>query len=103
MFTSLFYRKLALFISSKLLQNIYLALYIVCSASISAVAKERPAFYGRVLPVLLGLDPTSSVMKGAPVSGACHALKNAFLSCIDSTYPGAAPVFIPFICILLPF
>lgn len=33
-------------------------------------------------------------MKGAPVSGACHALKNAFLSCINSTYPGAAPVFI---------
>ncbi|KAI4331577.1 hypothetical protein MLD38_029754 [Melastoma candidum] len=72
----------------KSLSNLAITVLI---SSISAIAKERPAFYGRVLPVLLGLDPTSSVMKGAPVSGACHALRNAFLSCIDSTYPGAAP------------
>ncbi|XP_048127124.1 symplekin isoform X3 [Rhodamnia argentea] len=63
---------------------------VVLINSVSAIAKERPAYYGRILPVLLGLDPTSSVTKGAHVSGVRLALKNAFRSCLESTYPGVA-------------
>ncbi|KAF8038513.1 hypothetical protein BT93_B1152 [Corymbia citriodora subsp. variegata] len=64
---------------------------VVLINSVSAIAKERPSYYGRILPVLLGLDPTSSFTKGAHVSGVCLALKNAFHSCLGSTYPGVAP------------
>lgn len=60
--------------------------------SLSAIAKERPAFYGRILPVLLGLDPSNSAVKVGHVSGVHHALKNAFLSCLKCTHPGAVPV-----------
>lgn len=60
--------------------------------SLSAVARKRPAFYGRILPVLLGLDPSSSASKGMHLSGVHHALKNAFESCLSCTHPGAAPV-----------
>ncbi|CAK9133852.1 unnamed protein product [Ilex paraguariensis] len=64
---------------------------IVLINSLSAIAKKRPAFYGRILPVLLGLDLSSTVSKGLHVSGVHHALKNAFLSCLNCTHPGAAP------------
>lgn len=60
--------------------------------SLSAVARKRPAFYGRILPVLLGLDPSRSVSKGMHLAGVHHALKNAFESCLNCTHPGAAPV-----------
>lgn len=59
---------------------------IVLINSLSAIASKRPAFYGRILPVLLGLDPSSSGGKGVR-----HALKNAYLSCLNCTHPGAAP------------
>ncbi|KAK3018031.1 hypothetical protein RJ639_004521 [Escallonia herrerae] len=59
---------------------------IILIKSLSAIAKQRPAFYGRILPVLLGLDPSSSVSMGVH-----HCLKNAFLSCLKCTHPGAAP------------
>ncbi|XP_059462379.1 uncharacterized protein LOC132191403 isoform X1 [Corylus avellana] len=64
---------------------------IVLINSFSAIAKQRPAFYGRILPVLLGLEPSSSVINGMHVSAAHHALKNAFLTCLKCTHPGAAP------------
>ncbi|CAA2998893.1 symplekin isoform X1 [Olea europaea subsp. europaea] len=64
---------------------------IVLIKSLSAVARKRPAFYGRILPVLLGLDPSSSASKGMHLSGVHHALKNAFESCLSCTHPGAAP------------
>ncbi|CAI9097243.1 OLC1v1033622C5 [Oldenlandia corymbosa var. corymbosa] len=54
--------------------------------SLSAIASKRPAFYGRILPVLLGLEPSSSRGKGVH-----HALKTAFLSCLNCAHPGAAP------------
>lgn len=60
--------------------------------SLSAIAKKRPAFYGRILPVLLGLDPSFSVIKGVRVPGVHHALKNAFLTCLNCTHLAAAPV-----------
>ena len=50
-----------------------------------------------VLPVLLGLDPSSSAVKSGHVSGVHHTLKNAFLSCLRCTHPGAVPVTISFI------
>lgn len=61
-------------------------------SSLSTIAKKRPAFYGRILPVLLGFNPSSSVINGMHISGAHHALKNAFLTCLKCTHPGAAPV-----------
>ncbi|XP_038693339.1 symplekin isoform X2 [Tripterygium wilfordii] len=65
---------------------------IVLVNSLSSIAKKRPAYFGRVLPVLLGLDPSSSASEGGVhVSGACHVLRNAFLSCLKCTHPGAAP------------
>lgn len=64
---------------------------IVLINSLSAIAKKRPAYYGRILPVLLGLDPSSFMIKGMHVCGAQRALKNAFLSCLTCTHPAAAP------------
>ncbi|GER55800.1 symplekin [Striga asiatica] len=64
---------------------------VVLIKSLSAVATKRPAFYGRILPVLLGLDPSNSVGKGMHLAGVHHALKNAFESCLNCSHPGAAP------------
>ncbi|XP_022745642.1 uncharacterized protein LOC111295979 isoform X2 [Durio zibethinus] len=64
---------------------------VVLINSLSAIAKKRPAYYGRILPVLLSLDPPSYVIKGVHVYGAHHALKNALLSCLKCTHPSAAP------------
>ncbi|KAB2046735.1 hypothetical protein ES319_D01G256300v1 [Gossypium barbadense] len=64
---------------------------VVIINSLSAIAKKRPAYYGRILPVLLSLDPPSFVIKGVHVYGAHHALKNALLSCLKCTHPSAAP------------
>ncbi|KAK4748216.1 hypothetical protein SAY87_014802 [Trapa incisa] len=64
---------------------------IVLLNSVSAVAKKRPAFYGRILPVLLGLHPTSHIVNGVHIYGTRHSLKCALLSCMESKHPGAAP------------
>jgi symplekin len=64
---------------------------IVLINSLSTIAKKRPAFYGRILPVLLGLGTSSSASKGIQASGAHLALKNAFLSCLKCTHTGATP------------
>lgn len=61
--------------------------------SLSAIAKDRPTFYGRILPVLLGLEPTRSVVNGICVTAVHHALRKAFLTCLKCTHPSAAPVF----------
>ncbi|KAK4742576.1 hypothetical protein SAY87_000577 [Trapa incisa] len=63
---------------------------IVLLNSVSAVAKKRPAFYGRILPVFLGLHPTSHVVNGVHIYGTRHSLKCALLSCLESKHPGAA-------------
>ncbi|MQL92868.1 hypothetical protein Taro_025504 [Colocasia esculenta] len=65
-----------------------LGLYLNC---LSAIAKKRPSFYGRVLPVLLTLDPLTAVVKGVEVSAAYHALKSSFLAFLQCTHPAAAP------------
>ncbi|XP_007026695.2 PREDICTED: uncharacterized protein LOC18597540 [Theobroma cacao] len=64
---------------------------VVLINSLSGIAKKRPAYYGRILSVLLGLDSPSVVIKGVHVYGAHHALKNALLSCLKCTHPSAAP------------
>ncbi|KAL5072886.1 hypothetical protein RYX36_011870 [Vicia faba] len=64
---------------------------IVLIKSLSAIAIDRPAFYGRILPVLLSLKPSSSVVNGVCVSAAHLALKKAFLTCTKCTHPSAAP------------
>ncbi|KAK7287499.1 hypothetical protein RIF29_00779 [Crotalaria pallida] len=64
---------------------------IVLIKSLSAIAIDRPAFYGRILPVLLSLEPSSSVVNGVCVKAAHLALKNAFLTCSKCTHPSAAP------------
>ncbi|KAK2656710.1 hypothetical protein Ddye_009762 [Dipteronia dyeriana] len=72
-------------------QSISNLVTVVLINSLSAIARKRPAYYGRILPVLLSLDPPISVIKGLHVSGSHHALKNALLSCLKCTHPGAAP------------
>ncbi|XP_057458504.1 uncharacterized protein LOC130749200 isoform X2 [Lotus japonicus] len=67
------------------------AVIIVVIKSLSAIAINRPAFYGRILPVLLSLEPSSSVVNGVCVTAVHLALKNAFLSCSKCTHPSAAP------------
>ncbi|XP_073277108.1 uncharacterized protein [Primulina huaijiensis] len=64
---------------------------IVLIKSLSTVARKRPAFYGRILPVLLGLDPSVSASEDFHISGSRHALKNAFECCLNCTHPGAVP------------
>ncbi|KAJ6837724.1 uncharacterized protein M6B38_323375 [Iris pallida] len=72
----------------KLLSN---SIIIVLINSLSVIAKRRPSFYGRILSVLLSLDPATSVIKGVQVPGAHHALKNAFVACLQCTHSSAAP------------
>ncbi|KAH0469045.1 hypothetical protein IEQ34_002277 [Dendrobium chrysotoxum] len=67
------------------------SIVIVLINSLSVIAKRRPSFYGRILPVLLSLDPELSVIKGVQVPGAHHALKNAFMACLQCTHSSAAP------------
>ncbi|XP_009598060.1 uncharacterized protein [Nicotiana tomentosiformis] len=72
----------------KSITNLMIIVLINC---LSAIATKRPAFYGRILPVLLSLNPSSSDGNAKHVSGVYHALKNAFVSCLNCTHPGAAP------------
>lgn len=60
--------------------------------SLSTIARRRPAFYGRILPVLLGLDRSGTIFNGLHAPGVHYALKNAFLTCLKCTHPGALPV-----------
>ncbi|KAF0908600.1 hypothetical protein E2562_026648 [Oryza meyeriana var. granulata] len=66
------------------------SMIIVFVTSLSAIAQRRPSFYGRILPVLLSLDPASSVIK-VQVPGAFHALKSAFAACLKCTHSSAEP------------
>jgi len=69
--------------------------------SLATIAKKRPPCYGRILPVLLGLDPSNSVIEGMHGYGAHHALKNAFLTCLKCNHLGAAPVCLDYYCFCL--
>lgn len=59
---------------------------IVLVKGLSTLAARRPSFYGRILPVLLGLDRSCSAGKVVH-----HALKNAFICCLNCSHSGAAP------------
>ncbi|KAJ3682829.1 hypothetical protein LUZ60_013056 [Juncus effusus] len=65
------------------------SMIIVFINSLSAVAQRRPSFYGKILPVLLSLDPSSSVVVQIPT--AFHALRTAFSECIKCTHSSAEP------------
>ncbi|XP_020087002.1 uncharacterized protein LOC109709265 isoform X3 [Ananas comosus] len=67
------------------------SMIIVLINSLSAIARKRPSFYGRILPVLLCLDPSRTVIKGVQIPGAHHALKNAFQACLQCTHSSAEP------------
>ncbi|EFJ23751.1 hypothetical protein SELMODRAFT_442688 [Selaginella moellendorffii] len=60
-------------------------------SSLAAIAKRRPSFYGRILPVLLSLGPSCEAIKGGQVASVVTALKNAFVQLLKCTYPAAAP------------
>ncbi|KAG8099005.1 hypothetical protein GUJ93_ZPchr0013g34508 [Zizania palustris] len=66
------------------------SMIIVFVTSMSAIAQRRPSFYGRILPVLLSLDPASSIIK-VQVPGAFHALRSAFAACLKCTHSSAEP------------
>ncbi|CAN6463169.1 unnamed protein product [Victoria cruziana] len=74
--------------SLKTLSN---SVIVVLINSLSDVAKKRPAFYGRVLPVILGLDASICTVNGSQISGVPSALKNAFLTCLKCSHTGAIP------------
>ncbi|KAL8167658.1 hypothetical protein V2J09_009157 [Rumex salicifolius] len=76
---------------SPTVKSLSVSMMIVLVNSLAVVATKRPSFYGRILPVLLGLDASNSVIKGVHAYGLQHALKNAFLSCLKCTYSGAKP------------
>uniref|UniRef100_A0A1J3J2M7 Symplekin n=1 Tax=Noccaea caerulescens TaxID=107243 RepID=A0A1J3J2M7_NOCCA len=63
---------------------------IVLINSLSSVAKKRPAYCGKILPVLLSLDPLM-FLNGVHAAAANLALKTVFLSCLKCTHPAAAP------------
>ncbi|XP_020578838.1 uncharacterized protein LOC110023662 isoform X2 [Phalaenopsis equestris] len=67
------------------------SIVIVLINSLSVIARRRPSFFGRILPVLLSLDPEMSVIKGVQVPRAHHALKNAFMACMQCTHSSAVP------------
>ncbi|GJY87707.1 symplekin isoform X1 [Tanacetum coccineum] len=63
---------------------------IVLIKSLSAIAKKRPAFYGRILPVLLGLDPSSAAVKAGnfyPPAGSETLLMQVVQTLTDGAIP----------------
>ncbi|KAL5228577.1 hypothetical protein ABZP36_016842 [Zizania latifolia] len=51
---------------------------IVTINSLAAIAKNRPVYYERILPVLLGFDPSLEATKGAHFASLRYSLKTAF-------------------------
>ncbi|OEL15350.1 hypothetical protein BAE44_0023629 [Dichanthelium oligosanthes] len=50
-------------LKSPKVKSLSTSMIIVFVTSLSAIAQRRPSFYGRILPVLLSLDPASSIIK----------------------------------------
>ncbi|XP_078445318.1 HEAT repeat-containing protein isoform X2 [Wolffia australiana] len=67
------------------------SIIIVLVNCLSSIATKRPSFYGRVLPVLLALDPEKTVIKGFESPRAYHGLKSAFFTCLKCSHPAALP------------
>ncbi|XP_021753889.1 uncharacterized protein LOC110719305 isoform X3 [Chenopodium quinoa] len=74
-----------------IVKSLSTSMVVVLINCLSAIAVKRPSFYGRILPVLLGLDPSNSVIKGLHAYGVQNALKNAYLSCLKCAHPSATP------------
>ncbi|KAG8077630.1 hypothetical protein GUJ93_ZPchr0007g6036 [Zizania palustris] len=52
--------------------------------SLAAIAKNKPVYYERILPVLLGFDPSLEATKGAHSASLRYSLKTAFLGFLRS-------------------
>ncbi|XP_057525274.1 uncharacterized protein LOC130804737 isoform X2 [Amaranthus tricolor] len=74
-----------------MVKSLSTSMMVVLINCLSAIAVKRPSFYGRILPVLLGLDPSNSVVKELHAYGVQNALKTAFLSCLKCAHPSATP------------
>ncbi|KAF3331746.1 Symplekin [Carex littledalei] len=59
--------------------------------SLTAIAQRRPAFYGRILPVLLDLNPSNSLLKEVQLLSVLQALKNAYSECLKCVHSTAEP------------
>lgn len=77
-------------LKSPKIRSLSTSMIIVFVSSLSAIAQRRPSFYGRILPVLLSLDPANTIIK-TQVPGAFHALKNAIDACLKCTHSSAEP------------
>ncbi|KAM0892921.1 hypothetical protein ACQ4PT_025410 [Festuca glaucescens] len=77
-------------LKSPKIRSLSTSMIIVFVSSLSAIAQRRPSFYGRILPVLLSLDPANTIIK-MQVPGAFHALKSAIDACLKCTHSSAEP------------
>ncbi|KAM0887407.1 hypothetical protein ACQ4PT_029064 [Festuca glaucescens] len=77
-------------LKSPKIRSLSTSMIIVFVSSLSAIAQRRPSFYGRILPVLLSLDPANTIIK-TQVPGAFHALKSAIDACLKCTHSSAEP------------
>jgi len=62
---------------------------IVIINSLASIAKKRPAIYGWILSVLLGIDLNCESGKEGRVASVQHVLKTAFFAFLKWTQPGA--------------
>jgi symplekin len=60
--------------------------------SLSAVVKNRPIYYDRVLPVLLDFNPGLETAKGAHSASLRYALRAAFLGFLRSPHQAMVEV-----------
>uniref|UniRef100_A0ACD5YTB7 Uncharacterized protein n=2 Tax=Avena sativa TaxID=4498 RepID=A0ACD5YTB7_AVESA len=77
-------------LKSPKIRSLSTSMIIVFVSSLSAIAQRRPSFYGRILPVLLSLDPANTIIK-VQFPGAFHALKSAIDACLKCTHSSAEP------------
>ncbi|CAM0907456.1 unnamed protein product [Alopecurus aequalis] len=77
-------------LKSPKIRSLSTSMIIVFVSSLSAIAQRRPSFYGRILPVLLSLEPANTIIK-MQVPGAFHALKSAIDACLKCTHSSAEP------------
>ncbi|XP_021732177.1 uncharacterized protein LOC110699001 isoform X2 [Chenopodium quinoa] len=70
-----------------IVKSLSTSMVVVLINCLSAIAVKRPSFYGRILPVLLGLDPSNSVIKGLHAYGVQNALKECISLLLEVCTP----------------
>ncbi|GJS46155.1 pentatricopeptide repeat-containing protein [Tanacetum coccineum] len=85
-------KKLKVTFKKKIWKFILIAIHylyhVSCNAALANVVLYALT-YGRILPPLLGLDPSKFVIKAGHVSGMHYALNKFFLSSLKCTHPSA--------------